>query len=330
MMLHADRSLPLPRAILGLLFLGCFQISCLQTEGQIQDKTGSPTPDAEQEEMPAKIEIPNGENLFEHDGLPRTFRIYLPEHLPEGAPLLFVFHGYTGSAETIESYSGMNAVADANGFAVCYPQGTLDAYDNAFFNVGYSFHEGVNIDDLGFVRQLSAHLQYHLALSDTHVFSTGMSNGGDISYLLACQASDIFKAIAPVSGIMLESIKETCAPLGPMPVFEIHGTEDDVSFFDGDLEDSEGWGAYDSIPNTIDYWVTHNDLNRSEESPLPDTNTSDDSQVVFERYWSNASEAEVWLYRIEGGGHDWPGVWGNEDIAASEAVWQFLSQYIDD
>jgi len=115
-----------------------------------------------------------------------------------------------------------------------------------------------------------------------------------------------------------------------MPVFEIHGTEDDVSFFDGDLGDSEGWGAYDSIPNTINYWVAHNDLNRSEESPLPDTNTSDDSQVVFERYWSNASEAEVWLYRIEGGGHDWPGVWGNEDIAASEAVWQFLSQYIDD
>ena len=65
---------------------------------------------------------------FLHDGLNRDYIYYAPTNLPVDAPLVFVAHGFTGSAQGMMSYSGMNAIADQNGFAVCYPQGTTDSW----------------------------------------------------------------------------------------------------------------------------------------------------------------------------------------------------------
>ena len=63
---------------------------------------------------------------FIHDGTNREYIYYSPNNLPVNAPLVFVAHGFTGSAIGIMGYSGMNTIADQNGFAVCYPKGTVD------------------------------------------------------------------------------------------------------------------------------------------------------------------------------------------------------------
>ena len=63
---------------------------------------------------------------FEHGGLTRDYQLYKPANLPANAPLLFVLHSYSGSASLIRNYSAMNALANENGFAVCYPQGLID------------------------------------------------------------------------------------------------------------------------------------------------------------------------------------------------------------
>ena len=89
-----------------------------------------------------------------HNEIEREYIVYAPEDLPSNAPLVVVSHGYTSSAETIMSYSGMNAVADKEKFLVVYPQGTTDIRGNNFFNVGYDFHKDSNIDDLGFIKAL--------------------------------------------------------------------------------------------------------------------------------------------------------------------------------
>ena len=128
--------------------------------------------------------------------------------------------------------------------------------------------------------------------------------------------------------MMLESIRETCTPTRPIPVFEIHGTQDYVTYWDGDMNDEDGWGAYPDIDSMIRFWVTHNNLDQESIETLADKDPSDGSSVVFERYFSSSEESEVWLYRIEGGGHDWPGAWGNQDINASEAIWDFFRGYI--
>ena len=266
-----------------------------------------------------------------HNGRDRRYFLHVPENLPQHAPLLIVMHGYTGSAGNIMEYSGLNQVADENGFVVAYPQGVRDESGNRFFNVGYDFHsdEDAAVDDIGFIRALVGSLQETYSLSEKNVFATGMSNGGDMSYLLACQASDVFKAIAPVAGMILQWIYDSCSPENPMPVFEIHGTNDYVTYWEGDMNNEDGWGAYPDVPTMMNFWVDLNGLELSETTDLADSNTSDGSNVVFERYFSESSSNEVWLYKVVGGGHDWPGANGNMDINASTEMWMFFSKFLD-
>ena len=134
----------------------------------------------------------------------------------------------TLSSAGIMGYSGMNNVADENGFAVCYPQGTTDQYDNAFFNVGYAFQNNPTVDDVGFMVALANYLQNTHQLSIENTFATGFSNGGDMCYMLACQASSTFRAVAPVAGLIMEDIYNSCNPenamqyLKPMGLQTIH------------------------------------------------------------------------------------------------------------
>ena len=204
----------------------------------------------------------------------------------------------------------MNEVADQNGFAVCYPQGTEDDWGNNFFNVGYDFQNNIQVDDVGFTVALAEYLQETHQFSSINTFSTGMSNGGDFSYLLACQASGTFRAIAPVAGMMMEEIYNNCNPIESVPVFETHGTDDDVTYYDGDFENEDGWGAYLDIPTIIEYWVNQNNVPNLMIDTIPDSAPWDNSIIERYIYSSENSNNEVWLYKVINGGHDWPGSWG--------------------
>ena len=267
---------------------------------------------------------------FSHDGLSREYYLYLPDSLVAGAPLLFVFHGYSGSANGIMNYSDLNQIADENGFVVCYPQGLIDDWDYAFWNVGYDWHVDETVDDVGFSTSLAQYLQTEYNLSAHNTFSTGMSNGGDMSYLLACQASDVFKAVAPVAGCMMTWLYNSCAPLNPIPVFEIHGTDDDVTWWDGaDENDNDGYGPWESVDTTFNFWTQLNNCNEFIIDTLPDIDMSDGSYVVSHKNTNGLNNNEVWLYEVVNGGHDWPGVWGNMDISTSEEIWNFFEIFIN-
>ena len=298
-------------------------LACSEPTSKITDTTETVI------EAQPELEPPeNGVNTFEHDGLERRFRIHIPENIQEGASLVIVMHGFTSSARVIEGYSGMNTLADEHGFVVVYPQGTKDDWGNTFFNVGYDFHDSNGVDDIGFVHALIEYIQQSLNLSSRNVFSTGMSNGGDMSYMLACQ-SDVVRAIAPVAGCMMKHIYDSCTPTRPIPVLEIHGTQDDVTLVDGDIDNQEGWGAYMPLDDTIQFWVDHNQLGLSESIDIEDTNTNDESTVIQHRYYSQNDNTEVWLYEVVDGGHDWPGAFGNQDIDSSALTWQFFSNYLE-
>jgi polyhydroxybutyrate depolymerase len=262
---------------------------------------------------------------YNHDGVARQYIYYEPEELSANSPLVFVMHGYSGDAYSIESYAEMNAVADQYGFAVCYPRGTKDEWGNRFWNVGYEFHEGMDVDDAGFLIELAGFLQTEHTLDASRTFATGMSNGGDMSFFLACEAPEIFRAVAPVCGTIMTENFDNCTET--IPVFAISGTEDDVTWYDGDPGNIGEWGPYLGIPAIIDHFSTVNGCTDFSSEALPNINPGDGSTVTFERYFEGIGENEVWLYRVEGGGHDWPGASGNMDINASEAIWQFFSQF---
>ncbi|MFT4611586.1 MAG: polyhydroxybutyrate depolymerase [Glaciecola sp.] len=266
---------------------------------------------------------------FEHDGIDRQYLYYEPSNLNENSPLVFVMHGYTGDANSMRNYSQMNQIADQYGFAVCYPRGTSDSGGNRFWNVGYAFHQTETVNDVAFLTELAEYLQITHNLNPDYTFATGFSNGAEMCYMLACQSYDTFKAVAPVAGMILQDILDDCDDSPPIPLFEIHGSQDSVTPLSGDPNNNDGWGAYPSIPFTINYFVEKNECTSTNTETLPNINNSDGSFINSEKHLNGTNNNEVWYYEVVGGGHDWPGAWGNMDINAGEEAWMFFQNHID-
>ena len=278
-----------------------------------------------------------------HEGVEREYIVHVPDNFNEDSPVVFVIHGFTGSAGQIMEYSGMNTIADREGFVVVYPQGTKDSGGNTFFNVGYEFHKDSTVDDVSFIRDLFTLLSEEYSLKRKQGFATGMSNGGDMSYLLACTSADLFRAVAPVAGSLMSKTKDMCNTQSPVPIFEIHGTGDQITLFDGDMENDGGWGAYYDLPSTISFFAEAYNLDKTSTKMIAKKEEDSEYDIYFERYWSQSSNEEVWMYKIVEGRHVWPGFkinwwenpifWyyfgsGNDDINASEEVWRFFKRYL--
>ena len=253
-------------------------------------------------------------------GVERTYRLHLPADLPDNAPLVIVLHGYGGDANP-EAF-GMNATADRHGFAVCYPQGGRDSRGKRGWNVGYPSQAEMPIDDVQFLEDLIGHLHRHYGLSRRNVFCTGMSNGGDMCYLLAAQRPDLFAALGPVAGFMSVAILREDKSLQPVPLFEIHGTADPTTRWEGDLTGEGGWGAYLPIPMAVGYWAAKNKCLEHRIDTL--SRGADGLQVIAHRYTGGTDGNEVWLYETLGGKHSWK----KTGVDTCEELWRFFSRYV--
>ena len=256
------------------------------------------------------------------DGIERSYIMHLPEGLPPDAPLVFVLHGYTGRANPAEY--DMDAVADRHGFAVCYPQGIKDTRGNTCWNVGYPFQQDMTVDDVRFLCELAGHVQQKFHLSPENTFCTGISNGGEMCYLLAYRRPDVFAAVAPVAGLTLLSMYRQYECPQAIPLFEIHGTEDRISEWTGDLKDEGGWGAYLPVPVAVNYWVAKNRCTRELTDTLPGKTPENGHYVIAHKYVDGTGGNQVWLYEIVGGSH----AWGREDLDTGEEIWKFFSQVV--
>ena len=256
------------------------------------------------------------------DGIERTYKLYLPANIQPDAPLVFVLHGYGGSFDL--DHVGMNEAAERHGFAVCYPQGAKDGRGKPCWNVGYPFQADMAIDDIAFLSKLARKLQKQHNLSRKNTFCTGMSNGGEMCYLLAYSKQTTFRAVAPIAGLTMAWMPEKYTRTRPIPLFEVHGTQDRTSEWTGDLENKGGWGAYIAVPDAIDYWVKRNSCDKEEHEKLP-LKTANANQVIAHRYTDTEHGNDVWLYEIVGGGH----TWGEKDLDIAEEIWNFFSKFTE-
>lgn len=254
-------------------------------------------------------------------GIDRRYKVHLPEGLPEGAPLVIVLHGYGGNNDPARF--GLDAAADRHGFAVCYPQGEKDGRGKSCWNVGYPFQASMTVDDVRFLAELVRHMQKKHRLSGRNVFCTGMSNGGEMCYQLAAQRPGLFAAVAPVSGLMLQWLYKADTSSVAVPLFEIHGTADRTSAWEGDPENRGGWGAYLPVPLAVHYWAAKNRCTVMQTDTLP-RKAPGSRTVIAHRFTGGTGGSEVWLYQIEGGKH----TWGEEDIDTGEELWRFFSRFI--
>lgn len=259
---------------------------------------------------------------FYYDGILRDYRLYLPDDYDgsEAWPLVFNLHGYTSNAFQQELYTQMNVIADTGRFLVCYPNGVNNAW-----NVGLGLG-GPDIDDAGFLNALLDTLFVHYAVDPSRVYSCGMSNGGYMSYKLACESADRFAAIASVTGSMVPAEAALCFPSRHMPVLEIHGTGDLVVPYEGLINSL-------SIPELLQFWTGQNGCQGDPEViPIPNTSITDGCTAELFQYNDCLDGTEVWHYKVTLGGHTWPGSFlivgvTNQDFNASSAIWEFFLRH---
>ena len=226
-------------------------------------------------------------------GIERSYKLHLPQGLPQGAPLVVVLHGYGGRANP-ERYC-FNAIADAEGGAGCYPQGAKDGRGKTCWNVGYPFQSDLATDDVGFLCRLARHLQKECRLSRHDTFCTGMSNGGEMCYLLAYLKPDVFAAVAPVAGLTLEWMYREFKARKGVPLFEIHGTADRTSEWTGDPTNKGGWGAYVAVPLAVGYWAAANCCTHEITEEIPVKDPSNGHRVIAHQYVGGVGGNEVRL-----------------------------------
>ncbi|MEM7372115.1 MAG: PHB depolymerase family esterase [Bacteroidota bacterium] len=262
-----------------------------------------------------------------HDGSERTYIIYVPESYSpsEPAPLVFNLHGYTGNGQQQMGYGDFRPIADTAGFLLVHPTGLRDGSGLTHWNADW----GTGVNDINFFDVLIDSLATNYNVDERRIYSTGMSNGGYMSYTLICRLSDRIAAAASVTGSMtIWQITNAsgCTPDRPKPVMQIHGTADNVVPYSGNT-----WSA--GIENVLQYWINHNHCDLMPDiSSVPNSSTNDASTVQHLVNANGDNGVEVEFYKVFNGGHTWPGssvISGvtNQDFDASEKIWQFFSRY---
>ncbi|SDL52083.1 polyhydroxybutyrate depolymerase [Catalinimonas alkaloidigena] len=265
-----------------------------------------------------------------HDGLERTYLVHLPPNYTETEawPLVVAMHGGGGSAFNLQDQSGLSAKADAAGFVVVYPEGIRGgALNIRTWNAGWCCGPASsgNVDDVGFLTALLDTLTARYALDTTRIYATGMSNGGFISYRLACERSDRIAAIAPVACSMS---LEACTPGRPVPIIHFHSSQDGSVPYRGGVGD--GLSNHYNAPqdSVLDAWAAANGCR-----PVADTLVDTDEYLLTQ--WTDCDcGVEIHRYLTHDGGHSWPG--GNQTpigdppshyLNATDLMWDFFQQY---
>lgn len=223
----------------------------------------------------------------------------------------------------IMGYSNFQSIADESNFIAIFPQGspfeTILSSASSHWNSG-GWTVGSDVDDVDFINSIIDWVSGEYNIDQERIYSTGMSNGGFMSYHLACNLSSRIAAIASVTGSMTKQTLEDCDPTHPTPILQIHGAADTTVPYRG----NSALGM-ESIPVSLNYWATFNACN-----PEPIVAVADFFEESYSiEYWSyenclNNTQVDLILHSTMG--HFWPSM-DSHSISASADIWSFLSKY---
>ena len=272
------------------------------------------------------------------DGRKRTVRIYFPSGHAEPLPVVLVLHGGGGSGGGMEwlTRRGFNRIADRDGAIVVYPDG-IDHGWNDGRRANRSAADAA-VDDVGFLRALPEQLATLHPVDRARLYVTGISNGGMMSYRLACDAAGVFAATAPVAANMAAELEGACHPERAVPLLIMNGVEDPIMPWKGGPV-RVLWmtrGAVLSSEDSATRWLSLDHCGALEPQPVIDALPADGTSAAL-RIARCADGGEVRLYEIRGGGHTWPKgepyltsrIVGrvSQALDANETIWAFFRQH---
>ena len=213
-------------------------------------------------------------------------------------PAVILLHGFGASGEAQDTYLGLSRTARREGFYVVLPDGTAGADGRRFWNATPACCDfgGVGVDDVAYITGLIDALEAAVPVADGQVFLMGHSNGGFMSYRMACERSARIAGIVSLAGSDYEA-DDACVATEPVAVLQIHGDMDATIPYAGLA------GAYPSAPDVVARWAARNECGATPVAGAPlDLEggiAGDESEVS--RYEGCAAGAELWT--IVGGGH---------------------------
>lgn len=234
-------------------------------------------------------------------------------------PLLIVLHGYSANAFTQLAYTKLDRLVEEEGVLLLAPEGTVNPEGAQFWNATDACCDGYGsgVDDVGYLTGLIDEVSAVWNVDPARVYLFGHSNGGYMSYRMACDRADRIAAIASLAGATWMD-ESKCAPAETVSVLQIHGTEDDAVPYDGDLDTpgaartAELWAGYDGCAGAFAATGAQLDL---------DTGL-DGIDTTAQSFAGCPAGVDVELWTIDGGAH-LPVV---TDAFRAE-VWEFLSSH---
>lgn len=216
-------------------------------------------------------------------------------------PLVVLLHGYSASSYAQDAYFGLSRYARTHGFYVVLPDGTVDAAGNRFWNATEACCNsgGIDVDDEGYLRGLVHEMKSLYPVDDSRVYFVGHSNGGFMSYRMACAMADEVTAIASLAGSTYGDASD-CGASEPVSVLQVHGTADTTIAYDGGV-------GYPSAPDTVARWAERAGCDTSMPTDLEpldievDLAGAETAVRRFETGCADGLDAELWS--IEGGSH---------------------------
>ena len=238
-------------------------------------------------------------------GREREYRLFVPDSY-DGAtrlPLMFNLHGTGGTAAGQAQDSGMERLAQEQGFIVIGLQGLQNSW-NVLLN------DPNQADDVQYASDVLDDARQKVCVNERKVYATGFSGGARMSSRLACNLSERIAAIAPVSGIRWTA---PCSGRA-VPVVTFHGLADPQNTYAG-MARADEW--VESVEDALEGWASHN---RCDPARIE---TPEVNGVSVYSYGNCADGADVVLYRIAGLGH----TWAKNEIDATREMWTFLKKH---
>lgn len=258
-------------------------------------------------------------------GEERGYLLYVPESYDPQTPTALVvsIHGFSDWPAHHARTTHWNDLADEEGFIVVYPQGT--GFPRHWRTTGFTEEDPG--PDVQFISDLIDSLEVTYNIDPARVYINGFSNGGGMTYVMACRMADRIAAIGSVAGAYTLPV-EDCEPSRPVPLIVFHGNADPIVPFEGGPSHSFEI-PFPAITGWIGQWAERNQCELEQEIPLQ-------GEVSEITYTQCSQNADVIFYQIEGGGHAWPGGVPNpavivgytsQQIDATRLMWQFFKEH---
>ena len=179
------------------------------------------------------LPVGDSDGSVDVDGTTRTYVVHVPNGFTgtEPVPLVLDFHTLGGTPNGEAANSGYAELADQEGFIVAWPLGIEGAW-----NIGPCCTTSRDVDDVGFARAIVEQIQTQACVDPKRVYAVGVANGGGMAYQLACNAADVFAAIAPSAFDLLSDLQQPCEPERPLTVISFRGRFDPLVPYEGGTE----------------------------------------------------------------------------------------------